>query len=112
MLPTSEISIKGGPSGMSADLVPGRIRLEEPRSGAYNAPSDPSPADLLGNGEFGPSWSSAIGGGLGNRGDGDACGDIVAILMSVAMRKGDAPRSKSMDAQKGLGGSLLIESVK
>jgi hypothetical protein len=70
---------------MSADLVPGRIRLEEPRSGAYNAPSDPSVAALLGSGEFGPSWSSAIGGGLGNRGDGDACGDIVAILLSVAM---------------------------
>jgi hypothetical protein len=82
---TSEMSITGGPSGMLADLVPGRIRLDDPLSGAPSAPSDPSVADLLGNGEFGPSWSSAMGGGLGKRGE--ACGDmlVAAIFVSVAM---------------------------
>jgi hypothetical protein len=38
----------------------------------------PCSVETLIMGDFGPSWSSAIGGGLGSRGDRD--GDMVAML--------------------------------
>ena len=74
---TSASSTSGGPSAISSAFVPGRILLDAPVSIA-----------LLGNlawssnndtpGEVGPIWSSAIGGGEGNRGDEE--GETAAIL--------------------------------
>lgn len=55
---------------MSAVLVPGRILREAP---SWNVSSLPWSSEAA-IGDLGPSWSSAIGGGLGSRGEleGDA----------------------------------------
>lgn len=57
---------------MSWAFVPGRILLAEPWSTL--ASSECSSAI----GDFGPSWSSAIGGGLGSRGELE--GDMAAMV--------------------------------
>jgi hypothetical protein len=41
----------------------------------------PCSVETLAMGDFGPSWSSAIGGGLGSLGDRD--GDMVAMLKDM-----------------------------
>ena len=67
----SESSIKGGPSAMSSAFVPGRIRLDAPELTLL------TPGNLLPSsnserpGDVGPSWSSAMGGGEGRRGEED-----------------------------------------
>lgn len=48
---------------MSAAFVPGRIRCDALSVNAFERSREPA------MGDFGPSWSSAIGGGLGNRGE-------------------------------------------
>ena len=65
---TSDSSTSGGPSIMSSALVPGRMRLEAPLSRELKSFCCSS---VAGSGE---SWSSAIGGGLGRRGELDGEG--------------------------------------
>lgn len=67
---TSLSGTNGGPTAMSADLVPGCILLEELASicdcsisVVANVAAGPP------DGEFGPIWFSAGGGGLGKRGE-------------------------------------------
>lgn len=59
----------GGPSTMSSDLTPGRIRLDAAYLRVSRFEVAPASANVRPEGEFGPSWSSAIGGGLGSLGD-------------------------------------------
>lgn len=68
---TSERSTKGGPSAMSSAFVPGCILRDAPWSNVLKSFCCSSVGAI---GDLGPSWSSAIGGGLGRRGelDGDA----------------------------------------
>lgn len=86
---TSASSNSGGPSAMSSALVPGRIR----RAAAWSR--------LLKNfccsGEAGTgeSWSSAIGGGLGRRGD---AGEVIAVATM-----GGLPVSGAVSSKKKIG---------
>lgn len=79
----SERALKGGPSGMSAAFVPGRIRCDALSVNAFDRSREPAMGDL------GPSWSSAIGGGLGRRGEleGEAAmiGDDLVIVVFVCI---------------------------
>ena len=60
---TSASSTSGGPSVISSAFVPGRMRRDAPLSSELKSFCCSS---LAGSGE---SWSSAIGGGLGRRGE-------------------------------------------
>ena len=67
--PTSVKGTRGGPFAMSAAFMPGLILLKAPASNGFGASW---PCSLgIGTGDFGPmlSWSSAMGGGLGRRGE-------------------------------------------
>lgn len=63
---------------MSALFVPGLILLEASRSIFFDS-SKASCSEVCDIGDLGPSWSSAMGGGLGRRGELE--GDIVAAAM-------------------------------
>jgi hypothetical protein len=76
---TSDILDSAGPSGISFDRVPGRILLAAAELAFSSAPRMPSSVESAATGDFGPSWSSAMGGGLGSLGELE--GDIVPILM-------------------------------
>ena len=68
---TSESGTKGGPEGMSAAFVPGRILLDDPSSldlGSLKS-CTAFPPLFRGSGDFGPVCTSGKGGGLGRRGD-------------------------------------------
>lgn len=69
---TSVRGTRGGPMAISAAFVPGLIRLSAFASKGF-LPSSPCSFGIA-IGDLGPSWSSAIGGGLGSRGEleGDA----------------------------------------
>jgi hypothetical protein len=74
---TSISSVRGGPSAISSDFVPGRILRD----------ASAAPPGNLGEyndrpGEVGPLWSSAIGGGEGSRGDDE--GEIGVVMMQGA----------------------------
>ena len=71
-------STSGGPSAMSSALVPGRIRLSAPLSRLTTS---------LATGDLGPSWSSAIGGGLGRRGELEGDSAEPAIISAVGEEK-------------------------
>lgn len=63
---------------MSSALVPGLIRRAAPWSrwlSCFNCSS------VVGIGDMGPSWSSAIGGGLGRRGE--LAGDTAEAIVNV-----------------------------
>jgi len=77
-IPTSVKSSSGGPSAISAAFVPGRILLDAPESAWLNPLSRPCSSAEAAVGDLGPSWSSAIGGGLGRRGELD--GDMAAMV--------------------------------
>lgn len=62
---------------MSWALVPGRILLAEPWSTFASSECSSAMGDL------GPSWSSAMGGGLGSRGELD--GDMAAMVEGARM---------------------------
>lgn len=68
---TSERSTSGGPSAISSAFVPGCILRDAPWSNVLKSFCCSSVGAI---GDLGPSWSSAIGGGLGSRGEleGDA----------------------------------------
>jgi hypothetical protein len=66
-----------GPSGILAAFVPGRILRDAPSS-KFGAPSMPCWLGAPAVGDLGPSWSSAIGGGLGSRGD--LAGDAIVLI--------------------------------
>jgi hypothetical protein len=68
-----------GPSGISDAFVPGRIRREAP-SLKLLAPKMPCWLGAVAVGDFGPSWSSAIGGGLGRRGELDGDAAMVSLV--------------------------------
>lgn len=62
---------------MSAAFVPGRILLDAPESAWLKPASCPWSSADAGVGDLGPIWSSAMGGGLGRRGELD--GDMAAM---------------------------------
>lgn len=101
---TSDRSTKGGPSAISAALVPGRIRLEAPLSSVLNSFCCSS---VPGDGLLGPSWISAMGGGLGRRGElkGEA---VVAISRSGKVERG-VERGVMRRREAGVG-SLAVET--
>jgi hypothetical protein len=68
---TSDRSMSGGPSAISAALVPGRIRLSAACWRLLN-----SSCCCSGDADTGDSWSSGIGGGLGRRGE---AGDVMLV---------------------------------
>jgi hypothetical protein len=72
----------GGPDAISADLVPGLIRLVAPESIASCPPSSicPPAIESARVGDFGPIWTSGIGGGLGRRGE---LGDDNAAALAI-----------------------------
>ena len=74
---TSCSSTNGGPSAMSSAFVPGRIRREAPVSTALPGNLACS-SNTATPGDAGPSWSSAMGGGDGRRGD--EAGECAAIV--------------------------------
>jgi hypothetical protein len=65
---------------MSEVFVPGRILLEALISSLSDCPNNLCSFKRLAVGDFGPSWSSAIGGGLGRRGELAGDIDMVAIF--------------------------------
>lgn len=74
---TCDKGINGGPTAISAALVPGRILREEALSLPFDAARNSCvsvPKDSPTEGDLGPICTSVNGGGLGKRGelDGDA----------------------------------------
>ena len=68
-------SVRGGPSAMSSDLVPGRILRD-----ASAAPPGNLGAYSERPGDVGPLWSSAIGGGEGSLGDDEGETGVVMVV--------------------------------
>jgi hypothetical protein len=64
---TSVKGTRGGPNAMSAAVVPGRILRIAFASKGFR-PNCPCSLGMA-MGDLGPSWSSAMGGGLGSRGE-------------------------------------------
>ena len=62
---------------MSADFVPGLILLDAPCVKVSGPSSLPCTSMNPARGDFGPIWSSAMGGGLGRRGE--LVGDIAIV---------------------------------
>jgi len=87
---------------MSADFVPGLILLDAPCVKVSGASSWPCTSMNPTKGDFGPIWSSAMGGGLGRRGE--LVGDIASIVADVqtaytardVLRRGRIRRSMSL----------------
>lgn len=87
VISTSCSSTNGGPSAMSSLLVPGRMRRAAPLS-RWAAPSSlPSSSYSDTPGDVGIVWSSAMGGGLGSRGEDE--GDTTAAAMFAIDANGD-----------------------
>lgn len=94
-------STSGGPSCISSAFVPGLILLEASTSAFCEAPSILSSLSRPALGEI---WSSAIGGGLGSRGelDGDAmmCDDLYKRRCSEEKER---PSTRSRKGQHAIG---------
>ena len=85
---TSCRSTNGGPSAMSSAFVPGLMRREAPAS--TELPGNlPCSSNNATPGDAGPSWSSAIGGGDGRRGDeaGDRAAIATRCLGAIAIQR-------------------------
>lgn len=66
---TSCSSTSGGPSSISSDFVPGRILRDALWSVLLLVPILLYSSIMAAPGDTGPVWSSAMGGGLGSRGE-------------------------------------------
>lgn len=97
---------------MLTAFVPGRILRAAPPSVLPTCPILPCSSAMLPPGLFGPSWSSAIGGGLGSRGEleGDTAaiaivGDMLAIAVLVC-----SARCRECNDGRGVG-AVRFKSV-
>ncbi len=93
---TSDNGTRGGPTAISAALVPGRIRLTACWSyfAVCSASVEASPGVAI-PGDLGPIWTSGNGGGLGSRcelGDGGPMASLVmdeSRLIAPSVTLGD-----------------------
>ena len=79
---TSDNGTRGGPTAISAALVPGRIRLTACWSyfAVFSASVEASPGVVI-PGDLGPIWTSGNGGGLGSRCELGDAGPIADLAM-------------------------------
>jgi hypothetical protein len=89
---------------MSADFVPGLILLDAPCVKVSGASSLPCTSMNPTKGDFGPIWSSAMGGGLGRRGE--LVGDI-AIVADVQT----AYTGREVLKRERIRGSMLLVTM-
>lgn len=96
---------------MSAALVPGRMRREAVGSsaslGALAATGSGSCEEGVGEGEAGPVWSSAMGGGEGRRGEAE--GERAPLILVVLKSEDGEERGQSRRWDR-VGGSTLARA--